>query len=154
MNRGKKCIALSPKIVGEREMIEELIRVSDVIIDPYRPGVLEKLGIGPEFIYRHNKQAVLLRVTGYGQTGPMSKKPGHDLNYISVSGIVPLINGHQQTTDQLYQFPTNFLADFVSCSLGITATLSALAISRKTGLGRIVDCSMAKGANYYSQIVK
>jgi alpha-methylacyl-CoA racemase len=68
------------------------MKISDVVIDPYRPGVLEKLGLGPDFLFKVNKKAVLLRVSGYGQSGPMSQRPGHDLNYISSSGIVPKIN--------------------------------------------------------------
>lgn len=152
MNRGKKCISLSPKIAKEKQIIEELIKISDIIIDPYRPGVLEKLGIGPDVIYKLNKKAILLRVTGYGQEGPMAKKPGHDLNYIGTSGIMPLINKHNKA--KIYQFPVAFAADYASCSLGITATLAALAISKKTGIGRIVDCSMTDGVRYYAHIIK
>lgn len=92
MNRGKIWITLSPKVPKEKRTIEELIANSDIIIDPFRPGVLEKLNLGPEFIFKINKKAILLRVSGYGQSGPMSLKPGHDLNYISTSGIVPMIN--------------------------------------------------------------
>ena len=65
---------------------------AQVVIDPYRPGVLEKLGYGPDDLFKINKGIILLRVSGYGQSGPLSMKPGHDLNYISVSGIVPQIN--------------------------------------------------------------
>lgn len=66
--------------------------MSDIIIDPYRPGVLQKLGFGPDYIFKVNRKAVLLRVSGYGQQGNMAQRPGHDLNYIGTSGIVPLIN--------------------------------------------------------------
>ena len=62
------------------------------MIDPYRPGVLEKLGFGPDDLFKINKSIVLLRVSGYGQEGELMKRPGHDINYISVSGIVPQIN--------------------------------------------------------------
>lgn len=97
MNRGKIWITLSPKVPKEKRTIEELIANSDIIIDPFRPGVLEKLNLGPEFIFKINKKAILLRVSGYGQSGPMSLKPGHDLNYISTSGIVPMINSNNQS---------------------------------------------------------
>lgn len=97
MNRGKIWITLSPKVPKEKRTIEELIANSDIIIDPFRPGVLEKLNLGPEFIFKINKKAILLRVSGYGQSGPMSLKPGHDLNYISTSGIVPMINSNNRS---------------------------------------------------------
>jgi alpha-methylacyl-CoA racemase len=151
MNRGKKLIRLSPKIEKDKEIIEELIRISDVIIDPYRPGVLERLGVGPSLIYTHNPKAVLMRVSGYGQSGSMSQRPGHDINYIGYSGILPIIN--RKMKGKLLQFPVNFLADFVGCSLALTATLAALTISQKTGVGRIVDCSLADSVGYLAQIV-
>lgn len=81
----------------------------------------------------------------------MSLRPGHDLNYISSSGIVPLINSNNDS--KISEFPTNYLADFVSCSLGLTATLSALSIAKLTGKGRIVDCSMTDGCRYYTKII-
>ena len=87
----------SGNIPKEKRTIEELIANSDIIIDPFRPGVLEKLNLGPEFIFKINKKVILLRVSGYGQSGPMSLKPGHDLNYISTSGIVPMINSNNQS---------------------------------------------------------
>lgn len=91
----------------------------------------------------------MLRVSGYGQSGPLALRPGHDLNYLSVSGIIPLIN----PKNGVPQFPTNYLADFVSSSLGITATLSALLISKQTGIGRVVDCSLTNGAEYLAQLI-
>jgi crotonobetainyl-CoA:carnitine CoA-transferase CaiB-like acyl-CoA transferase len=69
-----------------------------------------------------------------------------------VAGILPIINGG--TKEPIYQFPTNFLADFVATSLGITATLSALAVSKKTGVGRVVDCAMTESARYFAQIIR
>ena len=69
-----------------------MVKKSHIVIDSYRPGVLEKLGLGPDQLFKLNKSIIILRVSGYGQEGTMSKRPGHDLNYISVSGILPLIN--------------------------------------------------------------
>lgn len=93
----------------------------------------------------------MLRVSGYGQDGPLALKPGHDLNYISESGIVPIIN---QNKGKIYEFPANFVADFVSTSLAIIATLSALALSKTTGFGYIVDCSLTHGSKYLAHAVK
>lgn len=83
--------------------------------------MLEKLKLGPKDLYEFNKRVILLRVSGYGQSGPMSLRPGHDLNYLSVGGILPLINKEGEN-----QFPSNYLADFASASLGISGTLAAL----------------------------
>lgn len=89
---------------------------------------------------------ILLRVTGYGQTGPESLRPGHDLNYIGSSGVMALINREGE-----YQFPSNFFADFVSASMGITGVLGALHLRDKSGEGAVVDCSLARGCTYLGQ---
>ena len=68
-----------------------------------------------------NKRIILLRVSGYGQTGPNKLRPGHDMNYLAVGGIIPLINRNPE-----YEFPSNYVADFASASLGITGVLGAL----------------------------
>ena len=88
----------------------------------------------------------MLRVSGYGQKGPLALRPGHDLNYLSVGGIIQLINKEGES-----QFPSNYLADFVSASLGITGTLAALQEREKSGVGKVVDCSLADGCTYLAQ---
>lgn len=85
-------------------------------------------------------------MTGYGQTGSKSLRPGHDLNYIGASGIMPLINREGE-----YQFPANFLADFVSASMGITGVLGALHLRDNSGEGGVVDCSLSRGCTYLAQ---
>jgi alpha-methylacyl-CoA racemase len=110
---------------------------------------LEKLKLGPKELYQINKRIILLRVSGYGQGTPSALRPGHDLNYISSSGIVPLINKKGEN-----QFPANYLADFVSASLGITGTLAALHERERTGLGKVVDCSLADGCIYLAQNIQ
>ena len=102
-------------------MIKTILATADIVIDPYRPGVLEKFNLGPQDLYKINKRIILLRVSGYGQYGKLSLSPGHDLNYCSISGIIPLINKHQEN-----QFISNYFADFVSASLGIVGTQKAL----------------------------
>lgn len=121
MNRNKKCIEVNFKNQQQFRIVQELIRNADIVIDPFRPGVLEKLKLGPKELKELNKRVILLRVSGYGQSGQNKLRPGHDLNYVSVSGMLPLINKKGE-----YQFPTNYAADFVSASLGITGTLGAL----------------------------
>jgi alpha-methylacyl-CoA racemase len=113
---------------------------------------LEKENLGPEELYKLNKKIILLRVTGYGQEGEMSLRPGHDLNYIASSGILKSINASDSS--EKMQFPSNFLADFVSASLGIANTLKALKLRKTTGEGYVVDCSLAGGCAYLASMVK
>lgn len=146
MNRNKKCIVIDLKNREHFQLITALLSDADIVIDPYRPGVLEKLKLGPKELYSINKRIILLRVSGYGQSGPLALRPGHDLNYLSISGIIPLINKQGE-----YQFPSNYLADFASASLGITGTLAALEERKQTGIGKVVDCSLANGCTYLAQ---
>jgi alpha-methylacyl-CoA racemase len=79
------------------------------------------LKLGPKDLHKINKRVIMLRVSGYGQSGEMSLRPGHDLNYMAIGGILPLLNKKGEN-----EFPMNYFADFVSASLGITGTLGAL----------------------------
>lgn len=113
---------------------------------------MEKENLGPEQLYTINQKIILLRVTGYGQQGDMSLRPGHDLNYIASSGILQSINA--SGSSEKMQFPSNFLADFVSASLGIANTLKALKLRKSTEVGYVVDCSLAGGCSYLTSMVK
>ena len=88
-------------------------------------------------------------MAGYGQLGKWNFKPGHDLNYLATSGMMTLINKPNE-----HQWPSNYLADFLSASLGITGVLGALRLREKTGEGSVVDCSLRDGLTYLSQFMK
>lgn len=88
-----------------REILKTLVSGCDVLIDPYRPGVLEKMGLGPEDCFKINKRIIICRVTGYGQTGPLALKAGHDINYLSYSGAL----GTFGKSNQVPGFPNNIL---------------------------------------------
>jgi alpha-methylacyl-CoA racemase len=85
-NRGKKAVLLSLKDPMHLQAVKKLIKSTDVLIDPYRPGVMEKLGLGPKECLEINPKLIYARLSGYGQTGEYSLKAGHDLNYLSLSG--------------------------------------------------------------------
>ena len=104
-NRGKRSIILNLKLALHRDILKKLIESSDVLIDPYRPGILEKMGMGPEECFKINKRIIICRVSGYGQTGPLALKAGHDINYLSYSGVL----GHFGRKDQAPGFPNNIL---------------------------------------------
>lgn len=88
MNRGKKSLAVSPKSQAGRQIILDLIDRSDVLIDPFRPGTLEKLGLGPDECLKRNPRLICARLTGYRRSGPYSKLAGHDINYAALSGVL------------------------------------------------------------------
>lgn len=94
-------------------------------------------------MWQVNPRIILLRVSGFGQTGEHAHRPGHDLNYIGMAGVLSKF-GQQEKA----QFPNNFVADFAGCMLGITGTMAALLEREKTGLGQVVDCSLMNCARY------
>jgi len=86
MSRGRRSIALDLKDDGDRAAAFALIDDADVLIDPFRPGVTERLGLGPDILLERNPRLVYARMTGWGQDGPLAQRAGHDLNYIALSG--------------------------------------------------------------------
>lgn len=86
MSHGKKSIALDLKSKKGASILKRMTQSSDVIIEPFRKGVMEKLGLGPDVLMKENKKLIYARLTGYGQTGPLAMKAGHDINYAAISG--------------------------------------------------------------------
>ena len=87
-NRGKKSLVLNLKAPKGKEVLLRLIEGADVLVEGYRPGVMEKLGFSPEICSEKNSRLIFARMTGWGQTGPLSKTAGHDINYISLTGAL------------------------------------------------------------------
>lgn len=119
---------------------------ADVLIEPFRPGVMERLGLGPKPMLELNKKLVYARLSGFGQDGPYAKRAGHDLNYLALSGVLSLMCGNGKPTP-----PINMLADFagggMTCALGV---MIALLERQRSNLGQVVDVSMVEGARYVS----
>jgi alpha-methylacyl-CoA racemase len=88
LNRHKRSIALNLKNPEAVVMLKRLLRDSDVLLDPYRPGVLESMGLGPDVLLKDNPRLIIGRLSGYGQTGDWSKRAGHDINYLAISGAL------------------------------------------------------------------
>lgn len=153
LNRGKKCLQLDLKRAEGIKVIEKLCTQADVIIEPYRPGVMEKMGLGPEKLMQSNNRLIYARLSGFGQQGPLSQRAGHDINYLSVSGLLSLFKAFGKNS--LPNPPINILADFaaggLSCALGITMAL----IERNTsGLGQVVDANMTEGCSYLASYIR
>ncbi|GAA98246.1 uncharacterized protein L969DRAFT_102093 [Mixia osmundae IAM 14324] len=154
--RGKESISISPKSASGKEILLDLIKPNqqgwkgvDVIIDPFRPGVLERLGLGPDVLLAANPGVVVARLTGYRRTGEYAKMAGHDINYIALSGVLSMLRPSQGKSAPFP--PANLLGDFAGgglmCVLGI---LLALIERTRSGQGQIVEADMITGTRYVS----
>ncbi|MFI6504264.1 CaiB/BaiF CoA transferase family protein [Nonomuraea typhae] len=143
MDRGKHTIGLdlkSPEGVGA---FKELARHADVVIEVFRPGVAERLGIGPGDLHAVNPRLVYGRMTGWGQDGPLAPTAGHDIDYIAISGVLSMLGreGNRPTP------PINILGDFAGGGLMLAyGVLLALFERERTGRGRVIDAAMVDGA--------
>ncbi|MCR9135925.1 MAG: CoA transferase [Alphaproteobacteria bacterium] len=126
-----------------RETAIDLIARADVLIEGYRPGVMERLGLGPDDMLQSNPRLVYARMTGYGQDGPMAQRAGHDLNYIALSGVLSMI-GHKGDRPTP---PLNLIGDYGGGSMVVIMGILAALFSRQTtGRGQIIDAAMVEGA--------
>uniref|UniRef100_A0A2M4BRA5 Putative l-carnitine dehydratase/alpha-methylacyl-coa racemase n=1 Tax=Anopheles marajoara TaxID=58244 RepID=A0A2M4BRA5_9DIPT len=142
---GKRSLALDLKKPKAIEVVRSLCRKSDVMIEPFRPGVMEKLGLGPSILLQDNPGLIYARLTGFGQSGSHAARAGHDINYVALSGVLSLLGKRGNKPS----FPINLLADFAGggmmCAFGI---LAALLERYRSGRGQIVDNAMVEGAAY------
>jgi len=144
MYRGRRSVTLDMKSKGGTEAALELIAKADALIEGFRPGVMERLGIGPEVSLARNPKLVYGRMTGWGQDGPMAARAGHDINYIALAGPLAAIGRAGQAPVP----PLNLVGDFggggMLLAFGIAA---ALVESQRSGKGQIVDAAMCEGAS-------
>lgn len=89
--KGKRTIAIDIKNAKGNQLVRSLCKNADVLIEPYRPGVMEKLNLGPEILMKENPRLIYARLTGFGQSGPLAQRAGHDINYIAISGIMSML---------------------------------------------------------------
>ncbi|XP_077479749.1 alpha-methylacyl-CoA racemase [Stigmatopora argus] len=148
--RGKRSVAINLKTSEGVALLRNLCIQSDVVLEPYRKGVMEKLGLGPQELLKENPGLVYARLTGYGQSGMYSTAAGHDINYLAMSGLL----SHLGRSGEKPYSPLNLLADFagggLTCALGIVI---ALLERTKSGKGQIIDASMVEGAAYMGSFV-
>lgn len=145
LSNGKKLIKLNLKTSKAADIVRKLSSTSDVLIEPFRPGVMESLQIGPDVLLKENPKLIYARLTGFGQSGYYQKRAGHDINYLGLTGLMSLFGrAHEKPA-----FPVNFAADFagggLTCALGIVMALYERSIS---GKGQVVDCNMVEGTAY------
>ena len=143
VNRNKKSVALNLKTAQGQQIFKQLAAEADVIIESFRPGVMQRLGLGYEDIVQVNDRIVYCSLTGYGQTGPYRHLPGHDINYIGYSGILGLI-GEKNGKPVV---PGVQIADIGGGSLmALSGICMALFHRDRTGEGQYIDVSMMDGA--------
>ena len=142
-NRGKKSIAVDLKAKEGVEVVLKLVETADAIFEGFRPGVMERLGIGPEVCMARNNRIVFGRMTGWGQEGPLANAAGHDINYISLSGALAAIGRPGSPPVP----PLNLIGDFggggMLLALGLVA---ALLESKESKKGQVVDAAMTDGS--------
>ncbi|XP_063973206.1 alpha-methylacyl-CoA racemase [Diachasmimorpha longicaudata] len=142
---GKRSIALDLKSPKGVEIFKKLSNKSDVLIDPFRKGVMERLKLGPADLMSSNKKLIYARLTGYGQEGPYAEMAGHDINYVALSGLLSLLGRAKEKPTP----PVNFAADFagggLTCALGI---MMALYERSQSQMGQVIDASMVEGCAY------
>lgn len=142
LGRGRPSAAIDLKTERGVELVLELVAQADVLIEGYRPGVAERLGLGPDACFARNPGLVYGRMTGWGQDGPLAHAAGHDINYISVAGALNGL-GHAGEAPAI---PMNLLGDFGGGALYlVSGVLAAVTHARQSGHGQVVDAAITDG---------
>jgi alpha-methylacyl-CoA racemase len=150
LGRGKRSIRLDLKKPEGAAVVLRLLERADVLVDSFRPGVMEKLGLGPDVALARNGRLVYARLTGWGQSGPYAPMAGHDIDYIAVSGALSLFGRRGERPVP----PANLLGDFAAggllCALGV---LLALLERERSGRGQVIDSAMVDGAAHLATAI-
>ncbi|KAA1420202.1 CoA transferase [Nocardioides humilatus] len=150
LNRGRPSVALNLKDPAAAEVVLDLVAGADVLIEGMRPGVAERLGIGPEQALARNPRLVYGRMTGWGQDGPWSQAAGHDMNYIAITGT---LHGLGQVKEKP-QFPANLVGDFGGGSTYLViGILAALLEAKVSGEGQVVDAAIVDGTAHLNTML-
>jgi alpha-methylacyl-CoA racemase len=143
LNRGRRSVGVDLKQADGVETVLRLVDQADVLIEGFRPGVMERLGLGPEVCFARNPRLVYGRMTGWGQDGPLANAAGHDINYISLTGALHSIGRHGQAPVP----PLNLVGDFGGGTMFlIMGVLAALVERGRSGQGQVVDTAMTDGS--------
>ncbi len=145
LNRGRKSLAVDLKSEEGRAIVKRLVAKADAVIEGFRPGVMERLGLGPAELLVVNPKLVFGRMTGFGQDGPLASAAGHDINYIALSGALHAIGRKGERPVP----PLNLVGDFGGGAMFLAFGLvCALLEAQKSGKGQVVDAAMVDGASY------
>lgn len=148
--RNRRRIGLDLKSSDDLATLHDLIAHADVLVDGFRPGVAERLGLGPDVLLARHPRLVYGRITGWGQDGPLARTAGHDINYLALSGALSTLGAAGEPP----QPPLNLLADFGGGSLYlVVGVLAALVERARSGRGQVVDAAMVDGVASLLQLV-
>jgi alpha-methylacyl-CoA racemase len=143
MSRGKTAIGLDLRRPEGQAVARRLAGSSDVLVEGFRPGVMERLGLGPEILMADNPRLIYGRLTGWGQAGPYARRAGHDINYLAISGALNVIGEDKPTA------PPGLLGDLANGSYTLViGLLLALFERARTGHGQVIDAAIVDGASY------
>ncbi|NJC06275.1 alpha-methylacyl-CoA racemase [Sphingomonas kaistensis] len=150
LTRNRESIALDLRQEEGRGIVRRLAGKADGLIEGYRPGVMERLGLGPEQLLGENPRLVYGRVTGWGQSGPLAQDAGHDINYLAITGLLSCIG----EADRPPAVPLNLVADYAGGGLMLAfGMLAGLIAAQRTGQGQVVDAAMTDGAALTGAII-
>lgn len=148
--RNRRSVTADLKSPEDRELVLKLIAKADVLIEGFRPGVTERLGLGPQDCEKLNERLIYARMTGWGQTGPRSQQSGHDMNYISLNGVLHAIGRVNEAPVP----PLNLVGDFGGGSMFLlVGILSALYERDRSGKGQVIDAAMVDGSAVLAQMM-
>lgn len=149
-NRNKRSVVVDLKAPDGVERVLALVDRADVLIEGYRPGVAERLGVGPDACHARNPKLVYGRMTGWGQEGPLAQRAGHDIAYIALTGTLGMIGSPGEPP----AVPANLLGDYAGGSLYlVVGVLAALHHARATGTGQVVDAAIVDGAAHLAAMI-
>jgi alpha-methylacyl-CoA racemase len=145
LHRGRRSLALDVKSEAGRAIVLRLATKADALIEGFRPGVMERLGLGPDDLAKVNSKLVFGRMTGFGQDGPLAQRAGHDINYIALAGVLHGIGREGQAPVP----PLNLVGDFGGGGMFLAfGVVCALLEAQRVGMGQVVDAAMVDGAAY------
>ncbi|MER7202783.1 carnitine dehydratase [Streptomyces sp. CB01635] len=149
-NRNKRSVIIDLKADDGPARVLDLVAKADVLIEGYRPGVAERLGVGPDACHARNPRLVYGRMTGWGQDGPLAQRAGHDIAYIALTGTLGMIG----KPDEPPTVPANLVGDYAGGSLYlVVGILAALHHARDTGAGQVVDAAIVDGASHLAAMI-
>jgi alpha-methylacyl-CoA racemase len=151
LGRGRRSMQVDVRQPDGAEIVLRLCATADLLIEGFRPGVAERLGVGPDAVHARNPRLVYGRMTGWGQDGPLASTAGHDITYLALTGLLHGIG----PKDGPPWPPANYLADFGGGAMFlITGLLAGLLHARSTGQGQVIDAAMTEGAAYLGSMTR
>ena len=150
MNRGKRSICLDLKNPQSLQAVQDLIAGADALIEGYRPGVMERLGLGPDAMLERNPRLVYGRVTGWGQTGPLSQAAGHDINYVALTGAMSI----STRAGVAPSLPATLIGDMAGGAMFLGfGIVCAMLEAQRSGKGQVVDAAMIDGVGMLTALI-